>query len=300
MTFKYIFLFGAGASNGAGSILPERPPLSTALYSELRRLYKGSWGALPDALADQFKNDFETGMQLLFDQHSQVVPQLMREMAIYFIQFRPVDQKSLYCKLVKECIKMDILQSVLFATLNYDCILEKSISSFGLSVEYFAEPKENAVAVRKLHGSSNMFCDQLHAGPGISYTKGVIFEGGLRAISDPDEVIRHCLCETALAPAMCLFMRGKPTAISPKAIQAVQKEWAEFLCKAEKIFLVGVRPHVPDTHIWIPIGKSGTKVCFIGRRHEWDNWGNDYEIKKIYLGQYFSSAFQSLRKELRQ
>src|SRR3990170_7499469 len=41
-----VLLFGAGASFGAGDILPERPPLGRQLFGELARCFPSSWGGL--------------------------------------------------------------------------------------------------------------------------------------------------------------------------------------------------------------------------------------------------------------
>jgi hypothetical protein len=45
-----VVLFGAGASYGAGGIVPDSPPLGWDLYDRLCRCYPDSWGALPPTL----------------------------------------------------------------------------------------------------------------------------------------------------------------------------------------------------------------------------------------------------------
>jgi hypothetical protein len=79
---RIAFLFGAGASFGAGRILPERPPLGSHLYHELAISYPGSWGCLPTHITDTLSRDFEAGMRLVYDELGAAIPQLMREMAI--------------------------------------------------------------------------------------------------------------------------------------------------------------------------------------------------------------------------
>lgn len=45
-----IVLFGAGASYGAGSVLPSIPPLGSSLYQELSSMFPATWGSLPSSL----------------------------------------------------------------------------------------------------------------------------------------------------------------------------------------------------------------------------------------------------------
>ena len=82
------------------------------------------------------------------------------------------------------------------------------------------------VPVWKLHGSCNMFATQVNATPGVMYSAGVSFEGGIEALFDTHKVIGRCLSETALAPVMCLYMRDKPLSVSPTAIKVLQKMWS--------------------------------------------------------------------------
>lgn len=132
-----IFLFGAGASYGAGGTLPEQPPLGFQFYPILEHIYPGSWGALPGDIRDVFRQDFEQGMQLIYDRYGALVPQLMREMAIYFVQFRPHKNSTLYCKLVSDLQATGLLPNVLFSTLNYECVLEFSLLEKGHMISYF-------------------------------------------------------------------------------------------------------------------------------------------------------------------
>ena len=114
-----IFLFGAGASAGAGCVLPERPPLGTQLFPELRRLFPGSWGSLPSSIQGRLEIDFEDGMAMAAQQIGMAVASLMRDMAVYFVQFRPVERGSLYNRLVQYLRDRGLLDRTIFSTLNY-------------------------------------------------------------------------------------------------------------------------------------------------------------------------------------
>jgi hypothetical protein len=60
-----VILFGAGASFGAGHVLPAAPPLGLALYDALATQYPNVWG--PDShpgkmWGDKLRRDFERAM----------------------------------------------------------------------------------------------------------------------------------------------------------------------------------------------------------------------------------------------
>ena len=77
-----IILFGAGASYGAGHMLPKAPPLGKDLYKELTRYYPPSWGSLPEEIKTSFETGFEQGMQVLWDKYSSNIALLMRHMTL--------------------------------------------------------------------------------------------------------------------------------------------------------------------------------------------------------------------------
>jgi len=267
-----VFLFGAGASYGAGGVLPEQPPLGCQLYSILERIYPGSWGGLPVEIREVFKSDFEHGMQLVHDRVGGAIPSLMREMAVYFVQFRPHDRATLYCRLIEDLHKNGLLERVLFSTLNYECLLEFSLLHHGHGIAYFDEGTGNQVPVWKLHGSCNIFSHGVQAGPGIAYGTGVVWEGGIEAFLDSNLVIQRCLVETALAPVMCLYMHGKPLSVSPAAIHGQQKAWAERVDAASVVVSIGVRPLTGDDHIWKPLASTSAQLYFIGDSTVLDQW----------------------------
>lgn len=163
-----IILFGAGASYGGGDIVPDRPPLGSQVYDELIRCYPRSWGAFPPSINQTFRDNFEAGMQILWDKHSQVIPELMQQMALYFIQFRPrAPGSTLYCTLANEIKCKGTADNLVLSTLNYECVLERALSLQGLAINYSNfPPTSDSITVWKLHGSCNMLPQ------GISATRG--------------------------------------------------------------------------------------------------------------------------------
>lgn len=293
------FLFGAGASAGAGSILPERPPLGSQLFKELRRLCPGSWGSLPASFRAQLENDFEAGMAQVASELSVVVPALMRDMAVYFIQFRASGRASLYDRLVRDLGERGLLGSAVFSTLNYECVLEYALLDAGLQIDYFGNAGAAAQRVLKLHGSCNMFSVGVQATPGITYTGGVVFEGGIQAWLDPSRVIEHCLVETALAPVMCQYMEGKPTSVSPSALNVIQERWLGLVDASAAVICIGVRPHRPDAHIWEPLARFSGKLLFIGDEAQFAKWASECRAhSSTWLASRFSTGYKALLREL--
>lgn len=293
-----VFLFGAGASFGAGSIVPERPPLGASLFQELRRTAPGSWGALPTELAAAFAQDFESAMAEVSQRYGEAVAPLMRDMAVYFVQFRPASADCLYATLVRNLKASRLLHRSLLSTLNYECVLEFCVNLEGAPVAYSLANTDEEVPVLKLHGSCNMFSATIEATPGITFS-GVTFEGGIRIEPDVGRVIEHCLTGTALSPVMCLYMEGKPTITSPGALRELQLEWQRAVASARAIVCIGVRPHLPDQHIWDCILSAPGRLLFAGDRLLFDahlepRSGGVSE----YLGATFADALPHITSRL--
>jgi hypothetical protein len=284
-----VFLFGAGASFGAGHIRPEKPPLGYDLYDELCKSYPGSWGSFPDKHKAVFRINFEAGMDMVYKEYGGVIPQLMREMAVYFIQFYITNDRCAYVQLVAELDKRDMLTDTVFSTINYECILESAINRIGHSIDYFSNAS-NGIRVFKLHGSCNMYSKAVHGGQGIRYGTGVSFEGGIQVMPSKDDVIRHCLCETGLAPVMNLYMRGKPLSVSGGSIQAIQQEWANCVNNAKSVVCIGVNPVVEDNHIWGPIAATAGQLIFVGNKSAFEKWDS---TKRKGASKYVGSKFEA-------
>ena len=294
-----VVLFGAGASHGAGWIRPERPPLGAALFHELSRLYPGSWGALPWEIRSAFAIHFESGMGILSERAAMAIPQLMREMAVYFIQFRADDDRCLYMRLINDLRSRGILDLLAFSSLNYDCVFDLALAGCGMPLNYFDPPDAFRVPLWKLHGSCNMFSKDVTASQGISYGSGVTFEGGIQAFLDSNRVIEHSLAETGLAPVMCLYMKGKPTSVSPSALKAVQDIWSGQIVKARAVFVVGTRPWPDDRHVWGPLAETSADVFLVGDASEGREWARrNRKGRTDTIGAYFGESYATLLQEI--
>ena|GEM_PF-1095690 len=294
-----VFLFGAGASYGAGDIVPESPPLGSQLYKALAAIYPNSWGIFPGEIKQKFEENFELGMAVIYEQYSMSIAELMQELAVYLIQFRPYSGASLYCRLVRTLQTNNLIEHVLFSTLNYDCILEFSLLNQGIPISYFpGGQNDKGVPVWKLHGSCNMFSSDIQAAPGILYARGVIFEGRLQAYIDRGTVIENCL-NTALAPAMCLYMKGKPLQISPSVIKYLQEAWRDAVAKSDVVCCIGVNPLPEDDHIWNPLAETTANLYCIGNERAFTNWiKNNRKGASEFIASRFNTGFHELERRL--
>jgi hypothetical protein len=89
---RIAFLFGAGASTGAGDVDPFPPPLGGGLYDELLSQFPETWGALADdekSVLGGGGEGFEAGMKLLWEKYDERAWRALIDMGIYFSRFRP-------------------------------------------------------------------------------------------------------------------------------------------------------------------------------------------------------------------
>ena len=301
-----IVLFGAGASHGSGPTQLGTPPLGNQLYAELTRAFPGSWGSLPTIVDAEFiGRTFEAGMEKLWSNHSSAVPVLMRHMTLYFAQFRPAADSNLYSRFISSIrSSKGSLTDMVMASLNYDMLLELAASQQGLLVDYFGDsPASSSKVVWKLHGSCNLIPVDMQASRGVSFTAGVVFNTGLRAV-DPNDAIAFCLSDTALYPAMCLYMSGKHVQIGASTIQTLQDKWRKAVLEAAKVLIIGVAPNIEDTHIWQPIGETPATIGYVGDREFFESWATDQRASSgltVVLGsrwdQSFSSSLEFLRSD---
>lgn len=297
-----VILFGAGASYGAGEVFPDFPPLGNQLFSELAKSYPRSWGAFPPAIKGAFEDNFENGMQILWNNHSHVIAELMQQMALYFIQFRPrIVGSTLYCSLSKEIKSKGLAGDLLLSTLNYDCLLERSLSLQGLPVNYgHYLGTSGSITVSKLHGSCNMLPYGIQATRGVSFTRGVLFNTQVRFATDPNDVAAFCLGNNALPPVMCLYMKSKPVQVSPSTISEIQEEWRNHVLNSTKIFIIGVNPNPEDKHLWNAIASSPAEIVYVGNEGAFSYWSKINRSGKPFkiIGRRFDESFNRLITEL--
>lgn len=297
---RILFLFGAGASYGAGGVLPNPPPLGDWVYEELARCHPSTWGSLPSSVGEQLSEDFEGGMGTVYQNYQRAIPTLMQQMAVYFVQFRPYEGKSLYCKLNNFVKNEGIEDEIFYSTINYDCILDFSMLKQGLNMSYFPQDNEESIPLFKLHGSCNMFSQKIDIGKKVRYDTNIGFEGGIQAFIDTNKVMKKCLIESGLSPVMCLYMKCKPLQISPSVIEETQNIWANRVSKAEIVFCIGINPLPEDKHIWNPLSRTSATVYYIGDEGSFKKWDSEYRKgPSEFVSSKFHLGFPSLKTILR-
>ncbi|WP_256849918.1 hypothetical protein [Pantoea sp. Fr-CA_6] len=276
----HIILLGAGASYGSGDVDPYPPPLGNMLFEKLESLGKTA-SRLPDHLKETFKNNFEEGMKEFISYEYNINFDLMtfqRELAGYLLKFTPREENN-YIKLI-ESIRS---RRVIFASLNYDLLLELAASKKGLKVNYSNKYFDGSIRILKIHGSSNFW----HDTQSIEISNGVVSGGNfdydipVRPLGHPESILRY-LKEDSVAPAMSLFAEGKPIRTSPQYVSKQQMMWFESLTKCSKLFIIGVRVHQIDEHIWTKIAKSNAIVHYYGfpsDEPEFNDWKNKFNRK---------------------
>lgn len=295
---KNVILFGAGASRGSPHIQPEAPPLGRELFAHLAAHFPTTWGALPAEYQVALRADFEQGLLKIMDSGQHWISPLMQTMTLLFASYRPDSSGlDLYSQLLRGIRATGTLSETLFSSLNYECIFELAASRVGLSVHYpDTAPPPSSVVVWKLHGSCNFIPDprQISMTREASYMWGMEITAELIPV-DPTEAARWVQSNTALYPAMCMFTLNKPSQISPHIFAGYRQKWAEKVSQAKRIVLVGVRPHVPDQHIWEPLASTDGAVYFVGSSSDYENWLPSRNGRaSTYLGKKFADTLDGI------
>lgn len=254
-----LILLGAGASHGSEPDGVVTPPLGRDLFEKLESA-GGVAAELPDDLKKVFRDDFEGGMAQYRERFEDDTMRFQRELAHYLALFRP-SKNNLYIRLIQSIG----IQRVIFCSLNYDLLFELSAAALGINTLYGTTKTEGHVRLLKLHGSCNFWPDL--SGNTI---QGCTFKGNrvdiqasIRPLSQ-DETIYRCTHEDSVAPAIAIYAAGKPVKISPDYVEHQQAQWIDSLKLAKNAFIVGVRVHPIDQHIWGELAKTKANVIYCG------------------------------------
>lgn len=287
-----VVLLGAGASFGSVGVEPYTPPLGNGLFSDLVKR-NGVAATLPDYIKRMFEANFEEGMAEYYKYSNGNIMSFQRELAEYLASFQPTSS-NVYIDLVKElgC------RRVIYSSLNYDLLFELSAASLGLFTNYSSEYNHGGVRLLKFHGSSN-FWPNLPTG---MFRNVQIYGSGRADIQAPIkalnqvETLNKCRLEDSVAPAIAMFAVGKKVKISPDYVENQYEMWKQQVTKSSKIFVVGVRVHEVDDHIWALLGKVKGKVTYFGfegDKPEFEQWKNNHNKKNAYF--YKSDFAQSVQ-----
>jgi hypothetical protein len=261
---KYAFLTGAGASFGAGRLVPRVPPLGKGLYNELAKKYPTTWGNLPWEYAGSLRGEFELGMQKIWEKRLELVQRFMIDMACYFSEFGPSsDRSDCYSKIAAVIAEKNMEGLVAFATLNYECTMDVAACRAGIKIAYagFPPPEDNLV-IWKLHGACNLIPDVKV--DKMTIVAKSILDGPIKAVDLPLVRKQYQEDNLAIPPAMCVYMPGKPTQTAPRFVAQVRQEWARWMEGTDIVTIIGVRPNLAESYVWKPIMDSHAEVWYVG------------------------------------
>jgi hypothetical protein len=290
-----VVFFGAGASHGCSNVDPYPPPLGSDLFKELTNDFPLTWGKLPTSFRDGFSRGFEIGMEKIIhsNRFPELGPRLMRDMAKYFIKFRPLNDSNLYVQFLSRVKPFN--KEYTFSTINYDVLFEYAAAQNGLAIDCFPQIQGDLFYL-KLHGSSNFIL----AVRGLKvintrYNRTTpLLETPLRT-ANPEEVLSFCNSVTSLYPAMCLYAPEKKAQIGYERILKLREIWKERIMNVDRILTIGFRPWKPDMHIYEPISNTPARVGFVGSRLCFEGWINpDRDTTKTeFLGETWQDSFEA-------
>jgi len=283
---RIAFLFGAGASKGAGHITPKPPPLGGELYSELTPRFPDSWGTLPNERDALFHAHFKVGMDHLWKHESSDASLLLSEMALYFSEFEPsTDGSDNYSQLLGWLNNRNLISKTAFATLNYECLLDVAANRQDLKIAHNATPGLSRpghpplgnVLIWKPHGACNLLPQvEVYRGrfdmSADALNRSAYYKGPLRVLRLV-EVRNRYLSRYSLPPAMSLFAPGKFTPVASEYVNSQRQEWGGWARTANLIVIIGAHPLLADDHVWQPIIESKVSVLYVGGTD-----GGDYGV----------------------
>ena len=165
---------------------------------------------------------------------------------------------------------------------------------------------EGNVPVLKIHGSCNFLppsfvrniaFDISAAGPDSS-----ILDGAPHVASSTREVLDFCNSDTAFAPAIALYAPSKRLLYLQSFIERQRRDWLQAAARASAIFIIGVRVHAVDDHVWGPIAHANAPVYYVGRDtdsfRDWAASARGGKRGSFVLADSFEAAIPGLMRRI--
>jgi hypothetical protein len=239
-------------------------------------------------LAADFAKDFEAGMDRFWNERNTDSAQLLRDMGRYFAQFE-IERGNLYLELIR--VLTATRTKAVLVTTNYDLLIEQAINSVGWFVHYGGPPAPlQNIPVLKIHGSCN-FLPNLSPEriSGVAFDLrqsrgGSILECGVRCATSTGEILDYCNRTDSLAPALALYSPAKQILFCKEFVLAQQRAWLASLASAARVYVVGLRVHQVDQHVWGPLSKGRSPLYYVGREPEdFVGWARDVGRRYTYV-----------------
>lgn len=266
-----LFLFGAGASYGSGPCYPCNPPLGSNLFAALQA-HGGVASTVSPDLAALFAQDFEKGMDDFWIRRNTDTTRFLREMAKFFARFEPMPDNE-YINLIR--VLGGNRKKVVLVTTNYDLLIEHAVTRSGLLIQYAGLPaaKDN-IPILKIHGSCHFLPDLMPSQfSGLSFDLGgskvaSIMNAPVRIATSTKEILDFCEREDSIAPALAMYSPAKQVLFCREFVEAQLQAWKTALSYVSRIYVIGLRVHTVDDHIWGELAKAKAPIYYVGREPE--------------------------------
>jgi hypothetical protein len=283
-----LLLFGAGAS--FGSQYDNAPPLGVDLFDRLVTINPDGWGKVDNDIASVFREDFEAGMERLFEAEPVMVSVLQRTMAYYLHSFMPT-RDSLYYRLARRIRKGSWHGTI--ATLNYDFLLQRSLLGAGVNWHIGKAPDDSSMEICLPHGSCNLFVDGVTVCGSTHFNADI--NGPVSLIDDTMHFATRLMTNT-VPPIMCYYEATKKATSGSEFIIEQRNRLQCLIENASRIAIVGVRVHPTDSHIWSALSSTGGEILYCGGhsgRLEYDEWkrANRPDAEDTAVDGYFDDEF---------
>lgn len=272
-----VFLFGAGASSGSGAVFPHVPPLGADLVNKMAGDGRFPWwGDMATRIRPELveSQGIEAGLEdAILGWQPGVVRRSVRELALYFSAFTvPAAGTNYYREVIRSLGERNMLSSTLFATINYDCLIELAAASLSIPYSYpQLHEQEGGLAILKLHGS----CNWLLESPDDSMSNDAHIGLGDEDLSIlPIDNVASLLpkrlrqLDTCGLPAMFPYRKFKNWLAAGPALHQLWSQWEAALKTAKRIIIVGCGVWSHDTLLWKPLREGGADVSFVDLNRE--------------------------------
>lgn len=139
-------------------------------------------------------------------------------------------------------------------------------------------PKGN-VSVLKIHGSCNFLPDLL---PGVitkcvfnvSHHEGASeLDAPIKIAQSRREILDFCASQDSIAPAIAMYHASKRVSFCRQFLEQQITAFESSIKSAARIYVIGLKVHVIDEHIWRPLASSRAPLFYVGgepdRFREW-------------------------------
>ena len=236
-------------------------------------------------------------MDRFWQDHNTWTSELLRDMARFFAVFEP-GEGNLYMALIAALGGTS--KKAVFATTNYDLLIEHAIVRSGLLISYGGLPvAPRNIPVLKIHGSCNFLPDMGAGGiRGIGFDlskagemSGVL-DAPIRVARSAQEILDFCATEDAIAPALAMYHPSKRVLYCGSFVKSQLDAFLSSVRSASRIYVIGLRVHTIDDHIWKPLASAKSPLFYVGREpDQFLRWAGTHRRRSAFsIATSFSQA----------